>query len=191
MLSLLAAYMEDPRQARMIARIEPHPLAAFLFSSVLVLGSALAAAIAAREPSLDAALLTVALGLLIFGLSWIPFTLCLHGICRLLGRRGDHRSLQTQVALALWPLMILPPAGLIQFLSGWESQILFSGPVIGTMVLTGLSLRQAVISNYGLTKSHANIALAGSALIVAGFLGFLLAGLTSAVLFVTVASAVL
>lgn len=192
MLNLVAIHMEDPNKARAIAKIKPHPVSAFGFSCVLILGSLLSGLVVRLEPGLsNPASLALVGGILGFVVAWIPFTLCLHGMCRLLGYRADYGSLQTQVALALWPLAILPPVGLVQFLLGTESKIIFCGTAFGAFLSILIFLRQAIIANYGMTRPQANIALIGSFLTLTGFIGLLLAGVTSAVLLLAVASAIL
>jgi len=190
-MRLVALHMEDPLQARAIAKIEPHPLASFGFSCVLMLGTLLGGLIAFADSLTRPFPAVIAGGMLAFVIAWVPLTLSLHWISRLLGHRADYGSLQTQVALALWPLAILPAVGLVQFLSGWDSKILFCGAAAGVGVAALLFLRQGLMDNYGMKKPQANIALIGASLLLAGLLGFILAGLTSGAVLWVIASSIL
>jgi len=179
MLDLVSIHIENPDQTRMIAKIEPRPVAAFNLASFLIFGGFLSGLAAFGEPGTKSSLWVAFAGTLLFALSWVPLTLLLHGICRLLGYRAEYGSLQTQISLALWPLMILPPVGLLQFLLASDNKIAYVGvcALIGVLIL--FSLRKALVANYGMTRAQAHVALFCSFLGFVGFWGLVMGGIAS------------
>ena len=192
MLDLFATQFEDPAQARAIAKIEPRPMAAFLYGAALVMGALLSLLVVYIDRLSFSAVLSFALaGVMTYVLAWIPWTFFLHGLCRVLGFRASLTSLQTQLTLALVPLIVLPPVGLVQCLFPQGTKMIFWLVSLAAVSLMFIFWRQGIIANYGMTRTQATIALVISFVMVGVFLSIFLAGVISSFFLGSVASALL